>query len=155
MLWAAAGDERFALVIANQSGCGGASLNRRRFGETLHILSNVRRTWFCEACRTGPEDPDAVPVDQHELIALLAPRPVMVTSAVEDSGADPKGEFLAIHHAGPVYRLFGLDGMPQPMPQPDEPVIRDACGYFIRPGPHDITPHDWEAHLAFADHHLR
>ncbi len=153
-LWAAAGDERFALTISNNSGCGGASLNRRGFGETLHILSNVRPHWFSEACRHGAEPPERLPVDQHHLLALLAPRPVLVSSAEADPGADPRGEQLGAHHAGAAYRLFGLEGVPAEMPPLDEPVL-NPLGYFIRPGEHAITSHDWEAHLAFADCHLR
>ncbi len=153
-LWAAAWDERFAFVISNNSGCGGASLNRRGFGETLHILSNVRPHWYREACRHGADPAERLPVDQHQLLALLAPRPVLVSSAEADPGADPKGERLGAHHAAEAYHLYGLAGVPAERPPLGEPVL-NAVGYFIRPGEHAITALDWEAHLAFTDHHLR
>ncbi|HWL51817.1 MAG TPA: acetylxylan esterase [Chthoniobacteraceae bacterium] len=153
-LWAGACDERFALVVSNNSGCGGASLNRRNFGETLHILSNVRPHWFNENCRNRSLDAEAVPVDQHQLIGLIAPRPVFVSSAEDDPGADPKGEFTSAFHADDVYRLLGTDGMAaEAMPPVNQPVL-SRIGYYVRSGKHDINLQDWTTHLDFADAHL-
>lgn len=153
-LWAAACDERFALVISNNSGCGGASFNRRNFGETLAILSNVRTHWFCENCRTRSQDAEAMPIDQHHLLALIAPRPVLISSASADHGADPTGEFLTALYASPVFRLLGEQGLAvETKPALNTPVLSNP-GYVVREGQHNIFPMDWQNHLDFADRHL-
>lgn len=154
-LWAGACDPRFALVVANNSGCGGGALNRRNFGETLHILSNVRPHWFCGNCRRGSEDARVIPVDQHMLIALCAPRPVLLSCAEDDLPADPRGEFLAARSAWEVYQLFGAGKSPftDVEPTPNHSIL-SRIGYHLRPGPHEITAADWRVHLDFADRHL-
>lgn len=153
-LWASACDPRFALVVANNSGCGGAALSCRNFGETYYILSNARTYWFSKTCVEQSRDTTTFPVDQHMLIALSAPRPVFVSSAEDDHAADPKGEFLGLKHASPVYRLVGTDGLQaDAMPPLSQPVL-SRLGYWIRPGGHNITPEDWKVHLDFADRQL-
>lgn len=154
-LWASANDPRFALTIANNSGCGGASPSRRKFGEVLYILSNVRPYWFCRNCMQQSQDIHHFPVDQHMLIALCAPRPVLISCAEDDHGADPQGEFESAQAASAVYQLLDTDGLTAQSRPPLNQLISSRIGYWIRPGEHDITPHDWEAHLDFADQHLR
>ena len=154
-LWAAAQDTRFAMAISNDSGCAGAAISRRRFGQTVRQIQTTFPQWFCRNFVKYMDNEDALPVDQHELVALIAPRPVYVGSAAGDRWADPKGEFLSLVYARPVYELYGIHGMPSDeWPAVRTPVFGDHMGYHVRLGRHAIFGYDWVQYLEFADKYL-
>jgi hypothetical protein len=128
-------------------------LARRRVGETVERISTVFPQWFCRNYQAYGTNVDALPVDQHELLALIAPRLLYVASAAEDKWADPKGEFLSALHAEPVYRLLGQPGLGVAEPPEIDTPVGQTIGYHRRTGKHDLTTYDWEQYLKFADRH--
>ena len=139
-LWAGASDERFAAVISNCSGCGGAALSRRCIGETVKIINYHFPHWFCGNFKKYCDNEENLPFDQHELLSLIAPRALYVASAEGDAWADPVGERLSLQQAQKVYDFLG--------------VGPEKTGYHIREGKHNITLEDWNHYMDFADRNL-
>ena len=154
-LWAGACDPRIAMAVSNCSGCGGAKLSRRNFGESLEWLLHWRPYWFARKWQEYIGEEHRLPFDQHSLIALMAPRPVYIDSATEDGYADPQGEFASAVAAGEVYRLFGSNGLGSSVMPAADQLVGDDIGYHIRTGKHDMTEFDWKAIMDFADCKIR
>jgi hypothetical protein len=155
-LWTAAQDERFALAISAQSGCAGAALWRRRSGETLEKMVTRFPYWLCRNAWKFVNNEEDLPVDQHMLLACIAPRPVYVHSGVEDTWADGRGEYLSAYHASEVYRLLGKKGLSsESSPPVGQAIIESDVGYHNRRGGHSIEMYDWQRFLDFADYHLK
>jgi hypothetical protein len=150
-LWAGATDERISLVVSNQSGCGGAALSRRGVGETVKAINESFPHWFAVAFRDFNDQEDYLPIDQHLLIAAIAPRPVLVASAIEDKWADPEGEFQSLIEAQSVYELLGKEGVAVEEMPPVNQLVNSTLGYHIRPGKHGVAAADWAMFMDFAD----
>lgn len=154
-LWAGACDERFAMVVSNESGCGGAALSRRNFGETVGVITSRFPHWFCPTFATYADREADLPCDQHALLAMVAPRPLVVASAVEDRWADPRGEFLSCVAAEPVWKLFGLVGLGTTEYPPVDKPVGDSITYYVRSGRHELLAYDWHRFADVADRTLR
>ncbi|UFH52174.1 acetylxylan esterase [Spirosoma sp. KNUC1025] len=155
-LWAAAEDQRFAMCFSNCSGNTGAALSRRRFGETISRINTVFPHWFAKNYKRFNNNEDALPVDQHMLLAAIAPRPLYVTNASKDLWADPSGTFLSLKNASRVYALYGFkSNLPANPPAINQPIINSPLGYHIREGEHNLTAYDWINFIKFANLHYK
>lgn len=144
-LWAGALDDRFSIVISNESGCGGAALSKRAYGETVDRINRSFPHWFCRDFRQWSGREAEMPFDQHQLLALIAPRALFVGSAEEDQWSDPTGERLALEGAAPAFFLTA-----GPEKSEVNPGLQARQRYFIRPGKHDVMDSDWQAWVDFA-----
>jgi hypothetical protein len=149
-LWAGARDTRFSMVIANESGEGGAAISRRNYGERTKDLNARFPHWFDGNFKKYSAREDEMPFDSHMLLSLIAPRGLYVASAEEDRWSDPRGEFLGAANASRVWELFSRKGIgTMEMPGLHQPV-GEHVRYHIRAGKHDVTAYDWEQYLKFA-----
>jgi hypothetical protein len=153
-MWAGAQDQRFAIVFSGESGCGGAVIVRRGFGETVKTINSTFPHWFCRNFRDFCSHVNDLPVDWHMLVALMAPRPVYIATAEQDYWGDPRGSFLTAKYAEPVYQLFGEKGLDVNDMPPVETPVGDFIGYHNRKGSHDLNDYDWLQFLSFADKHF-
>jgi hypothetical protein len=155
-LWTVAQDPRFALAISAQSGCAGAALWKRNFGENMEKMVTRFPYWLCRNAAKFARNEDDLPVDQHMLLACIAPRPLYVASGADDLWADPRGEYLSAYHASEVYRLLGKKGLAsEASPALGEAVVKSDVGYHNRPGGHSVEMFDWLKFLDFAEYHLK
>lgn len=154
-LLAAAFDDRIALAIPHQAGCGGTAPSRGTVGESVKQINDRFPHWFNGQFKQFNEDTARIPFDQHCLVALMAPRPVLLSNAVDDQWANPSGQFEVLRAADPVYRLLKAGGLEvRQMPEPGQ-LSAGKLGYYIRPGKHSMTREDWRVFLDFADVHLK
>lgn len=154
-LVAAAFDDRIALAIPHQAGCGGTAPSRGKIGESVQRINSSFPHWFNDRFKQFGERPDRLPFDQHELVALVAPRPVLFTNAEEDQWANPSGQFDVLKAASPVYQFLGLKGLQADAMPKTGSLLHGDLGYWIRPGKHSMTPDDWTIFLEFTDRHFR
>lgn len=155
-LVAAAYDDRIALAIPHQAGCGGTAPSRSTVGESVKQINKGFPHWFNDTFPLFDEKTERLPFDQHCLVAICAPRPVLYTNAQEDQWANPSGQFEMLRQATPVYALFGVDGLKaEKAPAPGDPLISSRLGFWLREGKHSTTPEDWKIFLDFCDVHLK
>jgi hypothetical protein len=154
-LWAGATDGRFALVVSNESGAGGAKLFHQTAGEGIRRLCTKFPQWFCGNFKKYVDQDSILSFDQHMVIALVAPRPIYIASAEGDLNSNPQGEFLAAVAASPVYKLLGTNGLPSNIMPPVNTPIVGRIAYHIRTGTHNVTDFDWAQYLNFADQYLK
>ncbi len=151
-LWAGAEDTRFAMVVSNESGCGGAALARRKFGETVERINTSFPHWFCSNFKKYNDNEDVLPVDMHMLLALTAPRALYVDCASEDLWGDPRGSYLSLYNAVPVYKLLRINSeIPEAMPPLNKQVVSGKVAFHIRDGVHNMLLKDWSWFMDFAD----
>ncbi len=157
VMWAGAHDQRFAAVIASCSGEGGAALSRRDYGETIaHLMAPSRYPYqFAANYAKYGGFPDTAPMDANLLVALIAPRPLLLQTGSTDNWSDPKGEFLSAVAAGPVYRLLGKQDLGTDVwPAAKTPIFSNGLNYYMHEGGHGMVPSDWDIYIQFLKTHL-
>ena len=154
-LWCGAQDKRVAAVISNESGNSGAKISRRNFGETIKVITAKFPYWFTPAYKRFAGKEKELPVDQHMLLSLMAPRGLYVACASNDLWSDPKGQYIALYESLPVFKLFGKTHLPSEMPSIGQQVISGPIGFHLRAGEHDMIQEDWEYFIQYANQFFR
>ncbi|MGI8634620.1 MAG: hypothetical protein ACR2KZ_04375 [Segetibacter sp.] len=155
-LWAAAEDQRFAICVTNCSGNTGAALARRQFGERINRINASFPHWFNNKYKKFNNNENTLPMDQHMLIALIAPRPLYATNASKDLWADPTGTYLSLKNAEKVYALYGIkSNLPASSPGINKPIIQSPLAYHNREGEHNLTAYDWNKFIQFANYQYK
>jgi hypothetical protein len=154
-LLAAAFDERIALCIPLQAGCGGTAPSRGKVGESVKRITTSFPHWFTPLFAEFGDRPERLPFDQNCLTALVAPRPVLFSNATEDAWANPAGQFEVLKAAEPVYQLLGAGGLEAKTMPPENELSAGVLGYYIRPGKHSMTRGDWKVFLDYTDRRLK
>ncbi len=154
-LLAGALDERIALVVPHQAGCGGTAPSRGKIGEPVKRINDVFPHWFNDTFPEFNEQTDKLPFDQHSLVALCAPRAVLLSNAIDDQWANPSGQFEMLQAADPVYRFLGVEGLEAKAVPELGTLANSRLGYFIREGKHSMTTDDWKVFLDFADKQMK
>ena len=153
-LLAAAFDERIALAIPHQAGCGGTAPNRGTVGESVQRINTAFPHWFGANFKAFNTETARLPFDQHCLVALMAPRPVLLSNAKEDQWANPSGQFEVLQAAASVYRLLGAGGLDAAVEPEVGTLVASRLGYYVRPGKHSMNVGDWRIFMQFADAHF-
>jgi len=155
-LWAAVTDQRFGMTLLATAGHGGDAIWRREFGETLDNMCVHLPTWICRNANKYAKNINDMPVDQHCLLATLAPRPFYVSNAQHDLWADQKGQWIGTYSAAPSYKLYGKKVAFTSSEQPpvDQPIIESGIGYHVRSGFHGLDLYDWEQYMKFMEYHF-
>lgn len=160
-VWAGANDERIALVISNDSGNTGATLTRSNHGETMKSINAMFPHWFCTQYKEYGAAANALPVDQHLLLACIAPRKVYVANANDDLWADPQGAWNSLLASRPAFELYGQEVISEDclaegetQPHAGQSVWSADMGYHKRSGWHDIQSEDWAFYLDYMDQYL-
>lgn len=151
VLLATAFDDRIAMAIPHQAGCGGTAPSRGKVGESVARINTSFPHWFNDQFKRFNDDPTRLPFDQHSLVALCAPRPVLFSNAKEDQWANPDGQFEVLQAADPVYRFLGVEGLGAKTIPPIGKLLPSKLGYFIRDGKHSMIKDDWQIFLDYAD----
>lgn len=155
-LWAAVTDMRFGMSILATAGHGGDAIWRREYGETLQNMCDYLPTWICRNANKYAKNVHALPVDQHSLLATMAPRPFYVSNAQHDLWADQKGQWIGTYNAAPSYRLYKKDlaFTSEKQPAINQPIIKGTIGYHVRSGVHGLELYDWEQYMKFIEYHF-
>ena len=154
-LLAAAFDDRIALAIPHQAGCGGTAPSRGKVGEQVKQINDRFPHWFNDNFKKFNAATEKLPFDQNGLVAIVAPRPVLFSNAMEDTWANPDGQFDVLKAAAPVYRFLGANGLDAKQAPETGKLVDSTLGYYIRPGKHSMTREDWKVFLDFADKNMR